>query len=291
MKAIVVSKSTNLQRHGAGFKENITKGIVGGHYLTDLEREHEQHCQTEELALKILSREFNSIQRASLENLSSSDFNDYDLVVTIGGDGTLLATSHHLNSRTHVLGIRSSDASVGYLCGSHKDSFEKNLLAYLNKNLKPITLQRIKAEITKASTNLKLCTNFALNDILFANSNPSCTTRYEIRFKNQKEMHRSSGVWVSTATGSTAAIRAAGSKPIDIHSKQTLFRVREPYYLPQNQLNIVADELSLQDQGLQIQNFCEEAILAIDGRHHQHTLQFGDHIDFLQALPLSLIWQ
>ena len=284
-------RSTNLQRHGAGFQENIKKGIVDGQYLTDLKREHEQHCQTEALVLKILSREFSSIKQIRLEGLSQINFHDYHLVVTIGGDGTLLATSHHLDNKTPLLGVRSSDASVGYLCGSHKESFEKVLLNFLKSELKTVTLQRIKAQITKASSGEVVSTNFALNDILFANSNPSCTTRYEIRFNEQRETHRSSGIWVSTATGSTAAIRAAGSAPIDIHSKLSLFRVREPCYLPQNQLNIVAEQFLLSEQSLQIQTFCEEAILAIDGRHHQHTLEFGDHVDFLQAVPLSLVWQ
>ncbi len=291
MKTIVVSKSTNLQRHGEGFHKNIEKGIVDGHYLTDLKREHQQHCQTENKVLEILTREFSVIEQVDLEGLDQVDFKGFDLVITIGGDGTLLATSHRLDDKTPVLGVRSSDASVGYLCASHQSTFEDILLEFLNQKLKTVSLQRIKAQITKASSCEVITTSSALNDVLFANSNPSCTTRYEIRYQKQREMHRSSGVWVSTATGSTAAIRAAGSTPIDILSKDTLFRVREPYYLPQNQLNIVSDRFSLKNQTLQIQNFCEEAILAIDGRHHQHTLHFGDHIDFLQAVPLSLVWQ
>ena len=68
-----------------------------------------------------------------------------------------------------------------------------------------------------------------LNDVLFSHPIPAATTRYAIRRDGRAEEQRSSGVWIATAAGSTAAIHSAGGKILPITSQRLQFVVREPY--------------------------------------------------------------
>jgi len=47
-----------------------------------------------------------------------------------------------------------------------------------------------------------------LNDALFCHRSPAATTRYIISHEGREEHHKSSGVWVGPAAGSTAAVPA-----------------------------------------------------------------------------------
>ena len=59
------------------------------------------------------------------------DASDASLVVTVGGDGTLLAASHHVGS-IPILGVNSSpEHSVGFFCPAHLG----NLLPMLERAL------------------------------------------------------------------------------------------------------------------------------------------------------------
>jgi len=57
-----------------------------------------------------------------------------------------------------------------------------------------------------------VATDRVLNDCLFSNECPASTTRYVLRRGTRQEEHYSSGVWISTAAGSTAATQAAGGR-------------------------------------------------------------------------------
>ena len=68
-----------------------------------------------------------------------------------------------------------------------------------------------------------------LNDVLFCHECPAATTRYLIRHGAIEEEHKSSGVWVGPAAGSTAAQRSAGGRVLPPTSTQMQYVVREPY--------------------------------------------------------------
>ena len=58
----------------------------------------------------------------------------------------------------------------------------------------------------------------ALNDVLFAGSSPAETVRCRIRVGRCEEFQKSSGVWVASGPGSTAAIHSAGGKKMPLRS-------------------------------------------------------------------------
>ncbi len=186
--------------------------------------DHKEHLATlNELyeLLKELGVSFEAQSTRQLQNIGN-----VDLVITVGGDGTVLATSHFVDEQP-ILGIKSfGKQSVGYFCAASRQTMKNYLRELIAKEREPIKLHRLQAEI-----NGQKVAELALNDVLFANSNPASMSRYEISIGNKIEEQKSSGVWVSTAAGSTAAVKAAGGKVLKLTSDKIEYFVREPYLM------------------------------------------------------------
>lgn len=74
----------------------------------NLQDRHVVHEQTVRTCRDILSRRQADIQfEMHLRDELQSPIRDVDLVITVGGDGTLLQASHYLDSSIPVLGVNS----------------------------------------------------------------------------------------------------------------------------------------------------------------------------------------
>jgi NAD+ kinase len=145
------------------------------------------------------------------------------LVVTVGGDGTLLSTSHWVTGAA-VLGVNSAPrSSVGYLTLARRATIARTLARIERGTLLPKPVARLEVELEGRILPL------ALNDVLVAHERPAATSRYNLRLGPKQAKHRSSGLWVATATGSTAGIRSAGGRPMDLTARRLQFRARELY--------------------------------------------------------------
>ena len=127
-----------------------------------------------------------------------------------------------------------------------------------------------------------------LNDFLYTNSNPASTTRYKVKFDGRTETHKSSGLWLATATGSTAAISAAGGKVLDAADDGLQFVVRELYQFDGLNNKIYTGFFDSNEQSIEIENHCSNGILALDGERGVIKLKFGDRIRFGRAEPIHV---
>ncbi|MDP2599585.1 MAG: NAD(+)/NADH kinase [Deltaproteobacteria bacterium] len=147
-----------------------------------------------------------------------------DLVITVGGDGTVLAASHFVK-QTPIFGINSAPmTSTGYLCVANPKNFERLLKRVLAGKQKPLSIPRLEVFI-----NRKRIPFLGLNDLLFACRLQGETARYTLQIGHRREFQKSSGIWVATGAGSTAAILSAGGKPFSMTSAKLQYRVREPF--------------------------------------------------------------
>ena len=71
-----------------------------------------------------------------------------------------------------------------------------------------------------------------LNEILFCNPIPSATTRYLLTNTGVTQLQQSSGIWISTAAGSTGAILGAGGSLMHLSDWRFQYRIRELFSLP-----------------------------------------------------------
>lgn len=290
MKILIVAKTTNFDLHGHTVEERVAQGRVSEDALSRLKRAHAEHYATLsrlEKALASAGVTYHLVSRD--DDKQRADASAYDAVVTVGGDGTLLAASHYLARDMVLFGVRSSESSVGYLCCAGPDDPERLAQVIAQGREKTLRVERIAARVKQAETGLEVATAPVLNDFLFTNANPAATTRYRLHFKDQTEVHRSSGIWVATGVGSTAAILAAGGtmRPKDDHLFQ--FRVRELYRLSRPSPMIDGAVFDPAKEALVIENRCPAALLALDGQHGVFDLKYGDVVSFERAEPVRLV--
>lgn len=205
------------------------------------------------------------------------DATDASLVVTVGGDGTLLAASHHV-SAIPILGVNSSpEHSVGFFCPAHLGNLDATLQAALDGTLPSVLLSRMQV-----SVNNRICSRRVLNEALFCHASPAATSRYVVTFGGESEEQRSSGVWVSTAAGSTGAARSAGGRVLPFASRKLQLVVREPYVESRRRTRPAPVSLNHMifepPETLMLLSKMEDARLYLDGPYRQIPVGLGDRV-------------
>lgn len=210
---------------------------------------------------------------------------DFDLIVTIGGDGTLLWASHRVPPGVPVLAINSAPLhSVGHFCGGRKGRVREVLAAAVERRLPASRLTRMQVSLDGAVLNRRV-----LNDALFCHVSPAATTRYILSFRGLDEPQKSSGLWIGPAAGSTAAQRSAGGRILPPASRQLQYVVREPYHPAEGGYRLRRG-LIKEDEDLRVTTQIREGRLYLDGPRIVHDVDIGQVIAFSKSdEPLTLL--
>ena len=215
---------------------------------------------------------------------------DFDLVVTVGGDGTLLWAARWVGPGTPVLAINSAPHdSVGHFCAGKKGRVRTALARALDGRLRKTELSRMQVALDG-----EIVTRRVLNDMLFAHLSPAATSRYLLTLQTRRghdrtEEQKSSGIWIGPAAGSTAAQLSAGGRVLPVASRKLQFVVREPY---QPRGRRIAMTRGLVDEGgrLRIVSKIREGSLFIDGPHRMRDVRMGSEIELCRSNePLTLL--
>ncbi|WP_394829551.1 NAD(+)/NADH kinase [Pendulispora albinea] len=201
-----------------------------------------------------------------------------DLVLTVGGDGTLLAASHQVGPGVPLLGVNSApESSVGFFCAAAKGSVLEALRGAFDGTLPKTELARMQVELNDRCIHKRV-----LNELLFCHSCPAATTRYILRLTHPngefiEEDQRSSGLWIGPPAGSTAAQRSAGGNVLPLSSKRLQFVVREAYVRLGGSLRL---PMGLVEDGGTVSIHCKirEGKAFLDGLHIVHDVGMGDRL-------------
>ena len=161
----------------------------------------------------------------------------------------------------------------------------------------------------------------ALNDLLISNPSPAAVSRYRmgwlqpidtsstgeprqsiygttIRFggvayevKDSLNVW-SSGMWVCTATGSTAAMKAAGGMPMELVSRDLQYLIRE-HMIENDESGItrtIDNGLLKEGQKMHLRWNSQKGRVFIDGSHLTHNLELGDEILIDNGAPPLLLF-
>jgi NAD+ kinase len=211
----------------------------------------------------------------------------FDLVVTVGGDGTLLAASHQLGPETPLLGINSApEHSVGFFCGGQKGNVLATLRKALAAKLTSTTLSRMQVSLNGRVLHARV-----LNEALFCHASPAATSKYILTVRKKRgaareEEQKSSGLWIGPAAGSTAAQRSAGGKVLPLTSTQIQYVVREPYTPLGKRLRLVQGLVGNGGE-IELRNKMRAARLYLDGHKTEFKLALGDVL-VMSRSPQSL---
>lgn len=212
------------------------------------------------------------------------DASSFDLVVTVGGDGTLLAASHSVGT-TPVLGVNSAPStSMGFFCGARKGSAAAAIDEALAGTLKSTSLTRMQVTVNDETVYGRV-----LNDCLFCHQVPASTSRYILEYEGKVEEQTSSGFWVGPAAGSTAAQRSAGGKVLPLSSKQLQLVVREAYR-PFDDKQAMTRVVAADGTSIIARSKTRNMRLYVDGPDRLVKVSLGDVVAFTQGPePLRLL--
>ncbi len=272
-KALVVYNKPLYQLHVLEQKDPHYIGLLKKkHPTTRLWRAvHAMHHETLEgvqRTLELLGIATDTVFRGQLKKIGN-----YDLVVTVGGDGTFLDISHILGNQV-LLGVNSAPIdSTGALCRARVGDFLTVLVELIAGKRKPQWIPRLKVKV-----NGKAVAPPVLNEVLFANQSSAGTARYRVLVDKTAEEQKSSGIWIAAPTGSTAAIRSAGGKPMPLTKPAMQYVVRELFPEPGKRFRIRKGILP-KGKKLTIYSRMRQGALFIDGNKISVPLNFGDKVE------------
>jgi NAD+ kinase len=275
MKVLIVYKKSFLESHGGDPKAlgHLDPADRDRLLRADVENRRALGELTAHLARRGI--DFDAVFRGSIAARRR-----YDLVISLGGDGTFFAAARYLKD-TPILGINSDPAnSLGLWTCADRTNFREPLERAMAGEGKPVRIHRMAIAI-----NGKPLRETAFNDVLVTHRNPAAMTRYRLTVGAAQEDQRSSGVWISTAAGSTAGIRSAGGRRMPIASKRLQYLVREPYSWPQRRYRL-ARGLSAR---LGLQTLTVDLGLWIDGSRVRYDLGLGDRVELQLGPPLAVL--
>ncbi len=232
-----------------------------------LKERHANHQACVEQVVSVAKREADSVTVVSRDALSRHHVDDdVDLLISVGGDGTVLSSAHFVDSQSSedprgpvVLGVNSDPTRAHERLGAcSRTSDERRSLGALcfasARNLEDVVPRAIRGELDAAiQKRHRLAVTIrgslsetrmppALNDILVAHPSPAAVSRFRLdRLRNDGDHLPSpddpdefsfnvwsSGLWVSTPTGATGVMASAGGDMgVDVNSRDLQYLVRE----------------------------------------------------------------
>ncbi len=203
------------------------------------------------------------------------NYKPYSLVITVGGDGTLLEAARGLTSKQILLGVNSDPKwSIGQFCSCHQGTFEQVLLKTLKE---PSVFRLTKLKLDLFSNKEKYSVE-CLNDILICHANPAAMTRYQLKIGTVTEFHRNSGIWFSTAAGSTGAMLSAGGVRMKPSSTDIQYKPRELYQVQSVSYQLTGGFIPKMKKA-QIVSSMARGCIFVDGSHVKLPFSYGSRAE------------
>ncbi len=276
---VIVAKLTALERYEREGRDPRIRSLLrrSDPSVRSWKKAHDNHQRTLEVVEETLER-LGATTWLVRGAGNQFDARGIDLVVSVGGDGTLLAASHNV-SRTPILGVNSSPShSVGFFCSARRGNVRDMLSQALEGRLHSVTLTRMRVEVGK-----RVVASRVLNEALFCHAIPAATSRYILRYGRQREEQRSSGLWVGTAAGSTGAIRSAGGEVLPLTSRALQLVVREPYTGRGSPCKLTQFVVADRRRKVIVQNKMQDACLFLDGPFKRVAVALGERMTFSES--------
>ena len=284
-RILVVYKKSAYQLHMVERRDRHLRRLLRARHpdVVDLLEAHRVHQRTLEAVIRAvqdLKLRIDVIYRELVKSTAG-----YDLVICVGGDGTVLQTSHVVRD-IPVLGVNSDPRrSEAVFCAANASNFLRLVRLAVGGRLPISSLYRLQVR-----RNDRPIGPLVLNDVLITHEDPATMSRYRLRIGTRHETHKSSGLWVATAAGSSSAILAAGGQRLAWEARRFQYRPRELYRGRLSRGRLTGGVLRPR-QRADLMWLMREGSLFIDGPRVVYPLQFGDRVTVSLSLkhPLRLL--
>ena len=237
---------------------------------------HETHYRT----LDTIGRELKDrgLKFTKTERGMIADYDPYDFVITVGGDGTFLEAARYVNQH-RILGVNSDPRwSVGRLCSATAENFVDMIDRILLDTLQPHAINRLKIATGRDEQEIH-----CVNDVLICHANPASLSRYILKVGPVCEEQRGSGLWVATAAGSTGAVRSAGGVVQDVDGQKMQYRPRELYQGWHGASYQLRGGLLEPDVEIQVTSLMAEGMIFVDGSHQRIPFRVEDQVRIIES--------
>ena len=195
---------------------------------------------------------------------------DVDMIICIGGDGTILRTLASMGSQIPLLGIGMG--ALGFLAALTPDEAHNNICELLNG------FEVEKRSRLDVIVNGK-CESTAMNEVVVLTLRPAKMLHFKILIDDEEfERLRADGVVFSTPTGSTAYSMSAGGPIVDPGMDCTIIVPLAPFKLSARPA-VVAGSSRIRLGLIEPE---KDAMLVIDGETHRSIKQ-GDEIAIVRS--------
>ncbi|MBI2542024.1 NAD(+)/NADH kinase [Candidatus Woesearchaeota archaeon] len=176
------------------------------------------------LVKKILKKNGIKFGAANRDRLKKPQLKNKELVVAVGGDGTFLRAAHFID-RQMLFGVNSDIKNKeGFFMKSNKKNFESKFKKIIEGKAAIKKLPRLEA-----SLNGRKIETLALNEFFIGSKKSYHAAKYTINAGSKKERQKSSGILVTTPSGSYAWAKSCYGRTLPLGSENFQFLVREPY--------------------------------------------------------------
>ncbi len=226
--------------------------------------------------------------------------NDFDVMFTIGGDGTILrAVTYIRNLNIPVLGINTG--RLGFLATVQKDQIKEAIALLLKKEY---TIQKRSLLSIKTTPKIDDLSelNFALNEITVARKNTTSMIGVKTYLNDEYlTNYWADGLIISTPTGSTGYSLSCNGPVVLPNAKNLVITPIAPHNLNARPM-VISDDTAIQ---LEVDSREKDFLISLDSRMSTAPLRTKIFIkkapftiksilfsnqSFLQTLRSKLLW-
>lgn len=185
----------------------------------------------------------------------------FDLLISIGGDGTILrAMTHIRNSDIPIIGINTG--RLGFLATIQDDEIEIALESIFNNEYKISERTLLQIETSPSNNSFKEL-NFALNEIAVSRKNTTSMITVETRLDDEYlTSYWADGLIISTPTGSTGYSLSCGGPVITPGTPSIVLTPIAPHNLNARPL-VIPDKTVIQ---LRVSGREDNYLVSLDSR-------------------------
>lgn len=198
--------------------------------------------------------------------LPESDLGQFDFVISIGGDGTLLETITHVGkSETPILGVNTG--RLGFLATTNKDMISQALESIENKKFDIDSRMLLKMD---SSDSIFDELNFGLNEVTVLKQDTSSMITVHSYINDEfLNSYWADGLIIATPTGSTGYSLSCGGPVVLPHSNNLIITPVSPHNLNVRPL-VVSDSCTI---SLEVESRSDYFMVSLDSR--SRTLKSG----------------
>ncbi|MDX9827874.1 MAG: NAD(+)/NADH kinase [Spirochaetia bacterium] len=205
------------------------------------------------------------------------DFKDFDLILSLGGDGTLLYVAR-LAAALGIPVLPVNLGTLGFIAANRRDSWRASFEAWSQGKLEPSSRMMLRVDISRSDQPMGRFS--ALNDGVVSSQGIAKMIRLCLSVDGERfGSYRADGLIVATPTGSTAYNLAAGGPALHPEMSAIIINPICPFTLASRPLVLPASEI--------VQVTVDEtrrsgALLTVDGQETV-PLEKGDVVSFRRS--------